>query len=193
MDNRATSFHFVPWSSPPSPLAQKRRRISSNTSMTTPMLPPPLPSPPFRFDNTTDLVVDNSNDVKHTLATAATFSPQVIVGSLTSDASASSAAEMQDALALIESDSQLVRQKKVAQEQDDKQTKPSYARHIKNYEAWWNQSLHWTSRNVPAFPITAAKATLFLDYETMRPQVCKDLYKAIVILIPTASAIRNER
>lgn len=84
---------------------------------------------------------------------------------------------MQRSLAALEAETQALRQTLVAQEQSDKQTKPTYARHVTNYQTWWEQSQHakqaedatWTA--VPAFPITVVKVALFLHYETTRPQV----------------------
>lgn len=84
---------------------------------------------------------------------------------------------LQRSLAALDAESQTIRQALVAKEQNDKQTKTTYARHVASYEAWWDQSQHkklaedpfWTA--IPAFPITVAKAVVFLDYETTRPQV----------------------
>jgi len=59
-----------------------------------------------------------------------------------------------------------------------KGTEVAYARHVKNYEDWWLRDQNRrmseagaTWKEIPAHPITAAKAALFLHYEMMRPKV----------------------
>ncbi|KAF9237433.1 hypothetical protein BU15DRAFT_30358, partial [Melanogaster broomeanus] len=62
----------------------------------------------------------------------------------------------------------------IADERDDKETKRSYARHVRNYVVWWeNEQSRLASEcptrpRIPALPITPAKVVLFLDYETTR-------------------------
>lgn len=168
-ETSSTPFRFVPWTSPQSPqssLAFKRQRLSSEHSVLT---APSLLSAPFKYDATTNAIIANADDAKLSLPTVPSVpSPTPSVASLCP--APPHLDPMQAALMLIESESQAIRQRKVAQEQEDKQTKTSYGRHIKNYETWWNQTSHCLINLVPAFPITAAKVTLFLDYETTRPQ-----------------------
>jgi hypothetical protein len=84
---------------------------------------------------------------------------------------------LQHSLAKLDAASHAVRLKQVALEQRDKQTARTYSLAVSSYEKWWGQyqmQLHaedpqWTT--IPAFPITAAKAVMFLEYETSRPKV----------------------
>jgi len=84
---------------------------------------------------------------------------------------------LQRSLAKLDADSHAVRLRQVQLEQSDKQTARTYSLAIQSYEKWWCQyqtQLHaedpqWTT--IPAFPITAAKVVMFLEYETTRPKV----------------------
>ncbi|KAF8258304.1 hypothetical protein EI94DRAFT_1708110 [Lactarius quietus] len=59
------------------------------------------------------------------------------------------------------------------QEQSDKSTAPTYKRYVDRYERWWQGYLLEQTNTIPgytmilAFPITPAKASMFLDYECM--------------------------
>ncbi|KAI0085603.1 hypothetical protein BDY19DRAFT_996518 [Irpex rosettiformis] len=61
--------------------------------------------------------------------------------------------------------------------QDNSQTGRSYSRHVRNYEKFWvreqqtRAAADSTWVDVPAFPITATKVALFLDYEMKRPKL----------------------
>ncbi|KAJ7437524.1 hypothetical protein FB451DRAFT_1416806 [Mycena latifolia] len=63
-----------------------------------------------------------------------------------------------------------------ATEQEDKQTKGMYARHVSHYETFWKTTSSARGDNaaglapIPAFPITIAKAVIFLQYESTHPQ-----------------------
>jgi hypothetical protein len=66
----------------------------------------------------------------------------------------------------------------VAREQNNKQMKDSYGRHIMAYQLWWDHiyQLQQLQKDpelqcLPAFPITAAKAIMFLAYESTWPKV----------------------
>jgi hypothetical protein len=62
-------------------------------------------------------------------------------------------------------------------EQDDKQTKNAYARHIEHYQTYWATTTYAIGdpqkglAPLPALPITVGKAVIFLRYESTRPQV----------------------
>lgn len=67
----------------------------------------------------------------------------------------------------------------VTQEQSNKQTKDSCGRHITAYQLWWDHIYQLQElqkdlelQHLPAFLITAVKATMFLAYESMWPKVC---------------------
>ncbi|KAJ6629729.1 hypothetical protein B0H10DRAFT_2208694 [Mycena sp. CBHHK59/15] len=83
---------------------------------------------------------------------------------------------MKRSLAKLEAESQALRQAIAAEEQADKETKDTYARHVTNYQVWWDASQQEKVRGnaslvaIPAFPIIASKVALFLQYETTRPQ-----------------------
>ena len=85
---------------------------------------------------------------------------------------------MQASLAALEAESQAARLAHAKQEQSDKSTAGTYQRHVNRYEKWWEgyqlekmeAILGWTT--IPAFPITVAKVTMFLDYESTREKVC---------------------
>jgi hypothetical protein len=84
---------------------------------------------------------------------------------------------LQHSLAKLDAALHAVRLRQVALEQHDKQTARTYSLAVSSYEKWWGQyqmqlraeDPQWTT--IPAFPITAAKAVMFLEYETSRPKV----------------------
>jgi hypothetical protein len=84
---------------------------------------------------------------------------------------------LQRSFAKLDAASHAVRVKQAALEQQDKQTARTYSLAVSSYEKWWGHyqmQLHaedplWTT--IPAFPITVAKAVMFLEYETTRPKV----------------------
>jgi hypothetical protein len=84
---------------------------------------------------------------------------------------------LQRSLAKLDTASHAVRLRQAALEQRDKQTAWTYSLAINSYEKWWGQYQMqlraedplWTT--IPAFPITAAKVVMFLEYETTRPKV----------------------
>jgi hypothetical protein len=84
---------------------------------------------------------------------------------------------LERSLAKLDAASHAVRLRQAAFEQHDKQTARTYSLAISSYEKWWGQYQMqlraedplWTT--IPAFPITAAKVVMFLEYETTRPKV----------------------
>jgi hypothetical protein len=80
-------------------------------------------------------------------------------------------------LAKLDSDSHAVRMKQAEIEQKDKQTTKAYLLAVNSYEKWWGMYQDGLRTSdpgytvTPAFPVTAAKVAIFLDYETTRPKV----------------------
>lgn len=80
-------------------------------------------------------------------------------------------------LAQLDADSHAVRLRQAQLEQEDKQTARTYRLAVESYVDWWGKyqmelvtkDPTWTV--IPAFPVTAAKVAMFLDYETTRPKV----------------------
>jgi hypothetical protein len=96
-------------------------------------------------------------------------------------------------LAYIEAASHEARIRRAAAERDDKGTGVAYARHVQNYSTWWDgyqarrleADSSWSQ--IPAFPITAAKAALFLDHEVSRMKVLiPSLFPPAFLTTPTA-------
>jgi len=77
----------------------------------------------------------------------------------------------------LEAASQAVRLRVATEERSDKSTPATYERHVNSYINWWEcyQAAEVNSdpkkTAIPAFPITAAKVTMFLDYTSTRPKV----------------------
>jgi hypothetical protein len=84
---------------------------------------------------------------------------------------------MQHSVNRLEAASQAVRLRLATKEQSDKSTPATYRRHVDSYVAWWDafQAAEITGDSaktaIPALPITAAKATMFLDYTSTRAKV----------------------
>jgi len=84
---------------------------------------------------------------------------------------------MERSLAVLDETAHQVRMQTTAQERADKGTADAYSRRVRDYVMWWDsyqQHCHehdpvWTV--VPAFPVTAVKAALFVNSETMREKV----------------------
>jgi hypothetical protein len=84
---------------------------------------------------------------------------------------------MERSLAVLDETSHQVRMRTTAREQSDKGTADAYSRRVRDYVTWWDSYQReccehdqtWTV--VPAFPVTTAKAALFIDYETTREKV----------------------
>ena len=106
-----------------------------------------LPSPaPCHFENNSDMIVVN----------IPTLQPQ------TNPVMAS----MEDSLAILEAKSHAVQQEYMKKEQDDKEMKNAYGRHVKSYVDWWMMlQAHLVDENpthfqIPAFPITVVKVMI---------------------------------
>ncbi|KAJ7849025.1 hypothetical protein B0H13DRAFT_1906414 [Mycena leptocephala] len=169
---------FIPFSASPSPLGRKRARLDSSPVSSVPTTPsrqsrPALPHSPYRF-NSNNEVVDNpllpSSDPVLPLSVIAPSLP-------TPSTSLDSDSRMKQALAALEAKSHVIRQGVAAEEQSDKETGATYARQVRNYQMWWEASqaalliAEPSHIVIPAFPIIPAKVTVFLEYETTRPQV----------------------
>jgi hypothetical protein len=84
---------------------------------------------------------------------------------------------MARSLAKLNADSHAIRLRQAELEQTDKQTARTYRLAVESYEKWWGTyqtqqraaDPEWTV--IPAFPVTAPKVVMFLDYETTRPKV----------------------
>lgn len=159
-------LRFVTNASPTSPLAYKRQRLNSasvsplQSAATALFIPPPLPPSPYRFasDGT---VVD----------------ARVIEPSTKKVPSGKRLLDQSTALLALDMDAHQITKAVRAKEQDDKETKKNYARHVKHYQEFWLTTTYAvgdpaTGRApIPAFPITVAKAVIFLQFESTRPQV----------------------
>jgi hypothetical protein len=150
----------LPHGTPSSPLAHKRRRLPNGEPQFVFVTPsvPPLPSTPFRFAPGSGEVVGDEPAVQHLLSTVVD--------------------REQYSKRMLHVESHKKRQEFVAREQSDKQTKDSYGRHIIAYQLWWDHTYQPSLlqqdpglQRLPAFPITAAKATMFLAYESTRAKV----------------------
>ncbi|KIM72281.1 hypothetical protein PILCRDRAFT_16275 [Piloderma croceum F 1598] len=81
--------------------------------------------------------------------------------------------QMQHSVRHLETASQAVRLWIAEQEQSDKSTMASYKRHINSYTTWWDMyqagvvNVDPTQVRIPAFPVMAAKATMFLEYTSL--------------------------
>jgi hypothetical protein len=126
---------YAPHTEPPSPLRHKKRRLNSNCSEPIEPAPPPnIPETPFRFVDGSDTTID----VK-TSGNPAEY---------TSNA--------------MQADANTAYQDIAAQEQENKQTKRSYGRHIQSYQHWWDAYQPRVMAEdpmrefTPALPITSA-------------------------------------
>jgi len=140
--------------SPPSPLTEKRRRLNS--------------APAFDQANT-DTRVDGVMTPPAPVAMLGTPSRTLT--------HAAPSPRMQHSMDSLEAASQVVRLGLAMKEQSNKSTPATYERHINHYVDWWTsyQAVEingdLTKTVIPAFPITAAKATMFLDYTSTRAKV----------------------
>jgi hypothetical protein len=84
---------------------------------------------------------------------------------------------MQHSVNSLEAALQAVWLRLATKEQSDKSTPGTYERHINSYLNWWESyqaaeiNGDLTKTAIPAFPITAAKATMFLDYTSTHAKV----------------------
>lgn len=88
-----------------------------------------------------------------------------------------SASQAATSLAALEHESHVRRAKRVKDMQESNQTSRSYARHVKNYESFFNTDQDQRCKNdsswtpVPAFPVTATKVAVFVEHELTREKV----------------------
>jgi hypothetical protein len=81
-------------------------------------------------------------------------------------------------LAILEVESHAIQLKQVKKVQGEKGTGDAYGWRISHHETWWTQQqaqrhevdTAWVM--IPAFPVTATKAALFLEYERTQEKVC---------------------
>jgi len=105
---------------------------------------------------------------------------------------------LQASLAALEAKSHAVRLAKVTLEQRDKATSLTYGRHITRYETWWaaDQAEYalknpgWT--RIPAFPVTPAKACMFLEHESTREKVFLSLSLSLLVYVLTSPLPHTE-
>src|SRR5215471_2395574 len=174
-----------------SPLAHKQRRVECETSAVADMaLPAPLvPGPKGRpFEGESSLLPGPSAAVS--MAAGAGFVPQLPqLPSLTPllsmppsghpspSVTPAPVSGLELSLARLEAESHNVRLRQAQQVQGNSLTATTYERHIRNYRDWWTQDQAARSESelgytlIPAFPVTAAKVALFLQYETTREKV----------------------
>ena len=80
-------------------------------------------------------------------------------------------------LDLLEDESRQRHVKRIRLDQAEKQTARNYTRHVENFIKWWELSdaerraAQPELRPVPALPITAVKASFFLEHESTRMKV----------------------
>lgn len=171
-----------------SPLGKKRRRLNNTTCFIpyVPPVPPAFPITPFRFAHESSTIVED-NDMLPIPPFYSTLESSSVLEGIDETCSGvtavskivTSADRAAHSKKMLQADSHAKRKEYITREQEDKGTKTSYGRHIKAYQAWW-ESTHQPSviakdpsrDALPAFPITAAKAIMFLDYEASRPKVC---------------------
>jgi hypothetical protein len=172
---------MVPFSTPPSPLAFKRRRLDSNDAHLRSFSPSPannMVSIPVDMDFTQDPFIEQ-------LATPLRPSPPpnlapFIMGSPPTEITP----RTKRSYAMLEADSHEVRLEMLKLESNDKTTKKIYERGVGNYCEWWEQNqlkvITGDTRRVAisAFPITAAKVAMFLQHEMTREKkkVCASFY-----------------
>ncbi|GBE84823.1 hypothetical protein SCP_0700030 [Sparassis crispa] len=100
-------------------------------------------------------------------------------------AAVAAAGSLRHSLARLELKSHDTRVKKVQLDQDDNQTSSSYDCHVKNYATYWATFQAERCQRalgevpVPVFPVTALKASFFLEYEIMREKCRQGKNEAI--------------
>ncbi|KAK7013279.1 hypothetical protein R3P38DRAFT_3207375 [Favolaschia claudopus] len=168
MAGQASVLHVIPYHGPPSHLESKRRRFRVKTTTTTQLSRPlpPLPNPPYCFNNMDEVVERPSAATCLPPAAAANSGPSP----------SQPIATLQDSLTQLDARTYSSRQRLVETQQEKKATAENYERHYKHYLSWWDldqarlRMENPTYVLIPALPITAAKAAAFVEYETIRPQ-----------------------
>ncbi|KAI9430460.1 hypothetical protein H4582DRAFT_2086901 [Lactarius indigo] len=163
---------------PRSPLAHKRRQLDAIAGLG-------LSSPSFCADDDIEDEDDSDNEEEEMAVFASLSSGSCGLDPPPSGlplpgppdrVSAGSSAHMQQAIDDLEAASQDVRFRVARNEQSDKTTAATYRRHVDAYTFWWDAyqasvlNEDPTQVAIPAFPITPAKATMFLEYTSTRPK-----------------------
>ncbi|KAF8263254.1 hypothetical protein EI94DRAFT_1807551 [Lactarius quietus] len=196
-------------------LAHKRRRLDAAASVS---------SPSFQFHDDIESEGDSNNEEDEVPVSA--FAPQPGLASRHAASFSSSNfnrldlsvwTSVDDSVRVhhsaehhsadhLEAASQAVRLRIALREQSNKSTTLAYERHVKAYAEWWSGyqaevlKMNPTQVAIPAFPVTAAKATMFLEYTSTRPKrrhgSNKKIQGSIVgmsVIKQTISALENHR
>ncbi|KAJ7185137.1 hypothetical protein GGX14DRAFT_409313 [Mycena pura] len=101
---------------------------------------------------------------------------ELIISSSTASSSFSQLPTTDTSLAQLEARSFAVRERLVAEKQEQKGTGAAYERHYRAYQSWWHddqarlQAENSMYTPIPALPVTIPKVVVFLEYEMGRPQ-----------------------
>ncbi|KAK7027698.1 hypothetical protein R3P38DRAFT_3190769 [Favolaschia claudopus] len=158
---------YTPPNAPQTPLMRKAARLVSFT--------------PPQFDITANSPIHDRTMLSFPLdsenlapiSTVSVSSPKPPSPS-SANALGPSPGRIQYSIDALEAESHATRLKIRAKEQEDKGTSQTYERHFRSYQAWWDSSeaakVAQNSRlaALPAMPITAAKVSMFLAYESTR-------------------------
>ncbi|KAG1877388.1 hypothetical protein F4604DRAFT_1680065 [Suillus subluteus] len=107
--------------------------------------------------------------------------PSPSLGLSPPDHTTSSLIGIDRSLAHLDATSHGIRMQISAEERSDKGTADAYSRRVRDYVMWWDQYQHECSEQeecwtvVPAFPVTATKAALFVNHERTREKVRRQL------------------
>jgi hypothetical protein len=160
---------LVPFSTPPSPLSFKRRRLDSrDAALGTVSFANDAVSFPVDMDLTPDPFTEQPATPLQ-LSPPRNLSPFVI-GSPPTEFTP----RTKRSYAMLEADSHAVRLEMLKQERKDKTTKRIYDRGLETYcERWEQNQLKVIAGDahrvaIPALPITAAKVAMFLQHEMSR-------------------------
>jgi hypothetical protein len=94
---------------------------------------------------------------------------------------------MQRSLGMLEQESHELRLRIGEQELEGKGTAKSYPRQVQNYQLWFDADQVRTAAEdstrvpIPAFPVTAAKVSMFLHHETTREKACTLLISVSIL------------
>lgn len=181
----------MPFSTPPSPLSCKRRRLDSLAAgeVASGHGPPSLAGATFTDDETVpsegrgspslDVILTPDRATTHRQpATPPRPSPPCLLPAPPFIRGMSPPTELtprtKRSYAMVEAESHAVRLRVSEREGADKTTKRIYDRVLINYCTWWDQDqARVVARDpnrvaIPALPVTAPKVVLFLDYEMNR-------------------------
>lgn len=184
------SFRYIEYS-PPSPLAQKRRRLDLAASRTIPTdLETGSGSSSVTFimsdfETGRGMVSHNLPDIHQTMlphgdSVDRAMSAGVSNINLTNSSHLVTSATLQTSpatnrsLAVVDEEAHAIRQSYMDRDRKGKQTGKMYDRLVGKYVKWWDEDQarrgkfdpQW--RVIPAMPITASKVVLFLQFEMQR-------------------------